>query len=875
MRKKRIIAALCALLVAIPPIGAVFKEDNLNRTLSVLLMELKETYSGLLQFSGTAEKRIKEQHQRLVDLIDECNELSVMLYSQASENTFDLTFALNEVTKQYEGFKGNNTPYAEVKANLTTEMERYNRLVLTLRKMPPERTAEEIVQDAQVTIALDSASNALALADTVILSTPIFALEEFDMKMDDATVAIRDSCLYVAEQIVAYYWQQLQQIEKDNEYYDQTDERLKSAYIYAKERYAAVQQKLFVQGQGNYFKTLARFPHRFSRARAEVRSRYSLNVNQDEQAVVSSWRGPIVYFYSFMLLFVLGLAMVAGTLIVNKGVKRSRMGKTEWFQQHKGMIIALLGVFLFGVFLFISGRVSSNTFIVRSTKMMGEFAWLIAAIFVSMLIRLDKSQIRNTLVSYLPTLIMAFIVIYFRIIFIPNSVINLLFPGLLLLATIWQFWVNSRKYPNEDRGDSILLWISAVVMAIATILSWAGVVMGSLLLLIWWIFQLAMLETLIAIFELLKRYYDSHVKKRMAEYRNNNPNMPLPANVKGSFIRVTWLDDLLKMTVMPLLDIWSFPAAVFMACSVFNFNTVAEDFFFTPFIKAGSEASGGGVTMSLFHIILIVSLYFVFRYLVYAGKAFYRAWKTSEAVRKLGENVMFKETDINFNLANNIITLLLWGIYVIIIFLMLKIPASGLALITTGLATGMGFAMKDILNNFFYGIQLMGGRVRVGDVVECDGIRGTVVGLSYQTTQIEGVDSSIMFFTNSALFNKNFKNLTRNNSYQLISFKVGVKYGTDVEQARQIIVDAITPLMVKDKYGRDVVDKRFGVMVRVNDFADSSVVLNILVKVTVETYASFPAKAKEAVYKAFNENGIEIPFPQQDVYIKEVPEQHA
>jgi small-conductance mechanosensitive channel len=206
---------------------------------------------------------------------------------------------------------------------------------------------------------------------------------------------------------------------------------------------------------------------------------------------------------------------------------------------------------------------------------------------------------------------------------------------------------------------------------------------------------------------------------------------------------------------------------------------------------------------------------------------------------------------------------------------MLKIPASGLALITTGLATGMGFAMKDILNNFFYGIQLMGGRLRVGDIVECDGIRGTVVGLSYQTTQIEGIDGSIMFFTNSALFNKNFKSLTRNNSYQMVSFQVGVKYGTDVEKARQIIIDAITPLMVKDKYGRDTVDKRTGIIVRFHDFADSAVVLNVLVKVTVETYASFPAKAKEAVYKAFNENGIEIPFPQQDVYIKEVPEQHA
>ena len=875
MKKKCLLAALCSFLVALVPVWAVFKEDNLNHTLSVLLMELKETYAGLLQFSGSAEKRIQEQHQRLVELIDECNELSVILYSQASENTFDLTFALNEVTRQYEGFKNNDTPYAEVKANLTTEMERYNRLVLTLRKMPPERTAEEIVQDAQVTVALDSVSSALALADSVILSTPDFAMEEFNMNMDEATVAVRDSCLYVAEQIVAYYWQQLQQIEKDNEYYDQTDERLRSAYNYAQESYATVQQKLFVQGQGNYFKTLSHLPRRFSRAMADLRSRYSLNVNRSEQGIVSSWRGPVVYFYSFMLLFVLGLATGVATLIVNRGVKRTKMGKTEWFQLHKGMVIALLGVFLFGVFLFINAQASSNTFIVRSSKMMGEFACLIAAIFLSMLIRLDKSQIKSTLVAYLPTLIIAFIVIYFRIIFIPNSVINLVFPAMLLLASIWQFWINARKNANNDRADNILLWISAVVMTIATLISWAGVVMGSLLLLIWWMFQLALLETLIAIFELLKRYYDGHIKKRMAEYRLNNPSMPLSSNVKGAYIRVTWLDDFLKMAVIPLLDLWSFPASVFLACNVFNFTKVAENIFYTPFIQAGSEASGGGITMSLFHIILIVSLFFLFRFLVYACKAFYRVWKTSEAVRKLGKNMVFKETDINFNLANNIISLLGWGIYVLIIFLMLKIPASGLALVSTGLATGIGFAMKDILNNFFYGVQLMGGRVRVGDIVECDGIRGTVVGLGYQTTQIEAMDGSIMFFTNSALFNKNFKNLTRNNSYQLVTFDVGVKYGTDVEKARQIILEALQPLLGKDKYGREVVDKRRGITVRLAGFGDSSVDLTVLLYTTVETYRSLPGQAREAIYNAFNENGIEIPFPQQDVYIKEVPEKHA
>ncbi|MEE3376633.1 MAG: hypothetical protein VZR22_08025, partial [Candidatus Cryptobacteroides sp.] len=291
MRKKGLTAILCALLVAFP-LGAVFKEDNLNHTLTVLLMELKESYANLIRISGSAEKRIQEQHERLASLVDECNELSVMLYSQASENTFDLTFALNEITKQYERFKGQNTPYAEIKATLTAEMDRYNRLVQTLRKMPPERTAEQIAQKRDIAVALDSASLALAQADTVHTEvlTPEFVRDSLVLRMDDATIAMRDSCLYVAEQIVAYYWQQLQQIDKDNEYYAQTDELLRSAYDYAQDRYAAVQEKLFVEGQGNYFKILKRLPFRIKRAQADLRSRYSLQLEDiSEQRVISSW----------------------------------------------------------------------------------------------------------------------------------------------------------------------------------------------------------------------------------------------------------------------------------------------------------------------------------------------------------------------------------------------------------------------------------------------------------------------------------------------------------------------------------------------------------------------------------------------------------
>ena len=162
-----------------------------------------------------------------------------------------------------------------------------------------------------------------------------------------------------------------------------------------------------------------------------------------------------------------------------------------------------------------------------------------------MLIRLDKYQIRSTLAAYLPTLIMAFIVIYIRIIFMPNSVINLLFPALLLLATIWQYRVNVKKFQKVDRGDRVLLWASAAAMTVATLISWAGVVMGSLLVLIWWMFQLALLETVIAFSEILSRYYDSKIKQRKAEYRLKNPSLPLSSAKLRS---PTWAPVIREMT---------------------------------------------------------------------------------------------------------------------------------------------------------------------------------------------------------------------------------------------------------------------------------------------------------------------------------------
>ena len=190
-----------------------------------------------------------------------------------------------------------------------------------------------------------------------------------------------------------------------------------------------------------------------------------------------------------------------------------------------------------------------------------------------------------------------------------------------------------------------------------------------------------------------------------------------------------------------------------------------------------------------------------------------------------------------------------------------------ISIIAAGLATGLGLAMKDILNNFIYGIQLMSGRLRVGDWVECDGVRGKCTAISYQSTQIETLDGAVMSFLNTSLFNKNFKNLTRNNSYEFVKIGVGVGYGVDVEKVRTMLLEALKVLQTKDSYGRDIVDTKKGLSVALDEFGDSSVDLAVKQFVLVAERSAYIAKAKEIIYNTLNENNIAIPFPQRDIHV--------
>ena len=271
--------------------------------------------------------------------------------------------------------------------------------------------------------------------------------------------------------------------------------------------------------------------------------------------------------------------------------------------------------------------------------------------------------------------------------------------------------------------------------------------------------------------------------------------------------------------------------------------------------------------LSVDRIIIVTCLYFVFRYLTYLIRAFYKIFKIN-AEKKARKVEFIRDNEVNLTLANNVIGFIVWGIYVIIFVMVFKIPLGSISVVFAGLAAGLGLALKDILNNFIYGIQLMGGRVRVGDTIECDGIRGKVDRISYQSTAIAAEDGSLISFTNTTLFNKNFKNLTRNSPYEYIGVVVGVAYGTDVDKAKAVLLDALEPLKRKqDKYGRMLVEPKYGIKVSLNALGESSVDLKAKMFVLVEDKYATVSDIYERMYEALGSAGISIPFPQRDLHL--------
>jgi small-conductance mechanosensitive channel len=786
--KTKLTTILFAVAVLALPLLAIADDiQTLDKAMADARVELKRDFVRRQKMQERMSSNFQHQHGRMLALIKKCNELSVMLYLQKKEYTFDLSYALQQVTDEYEDFNKKRTPYDRIVADMDLEIDRYARLLESMRRLPPALDSSAVAYpDDSLRFHNDSLEHHIQAAETTLEEDVEAAVDSLLPEREITPFFLsrqgqtdRDTSMYYASEILRMYVESKNQMVADSTHYQEAYLRLKESYDYAKARYVLLQKEIFRDGQFAVWDIFAR-PQFFK-----------------------------------------------------------KMAQNALTRRETGL---------------------------HMTAPLWTFFWLLLAIAAALAVRFKKIKVRKTVRLLLPTVVLTLVVIFCRITFMPNILMNLLFPVVMTVGFIWQALAcgfNLGKVDKENRGMGLM---SLLVMGASALAAILGYIFIALMIVTWWYFQLAAVLALLAVSHLMGIYKEKRLAKRIASFQDNISYVTGAAK-KSLMFGATWFYDLLRDVFIPVLILVSIPLCIRYSLDIFDFTDLFQTFYNTPFFQVLDPTTGAvSFRLSVSNIVLLVALFFVFQYLNKVVQTLWQYLKFVTYLAKTGQSTV-QSNDVNLSLGKSVISVIVWFTYITVIVLLLKIPTGSLGLVAGGLSAGIGLAMKDILNNFIYGMQLMSGRLRVGDWIECDGIRGKVTDINYQTTQIETISGTLVAFLNANLFGKSFQNLTRNNEYEFTKVTVGVAYGVDIEKVRTVLTEALEELKTKDKYGRAIVEPKFGINIRFGDFGDSSVEIAVKQFVLVPERGLFIDREKEIIYKALNAAGITIPFPQCDVHL--------
>lgn len=868
---KRIFVSIVCLFALVFNANAVLKEQNLENTLKMLRIELTDYHSELEKLTAYMREQQEQVRTELMQTVNQSNQNSLMLYSQREGYIFDLTYACHEATEQYAKFQKNSLPFHTYLTRVNSEIARYDSLISSLSKMPVMTLSERAQIDRNVCLTY--------------------------------AINIRRTLKANSDQLSEYI-----------RYYQYAETKLKNMNDYANERYVDIQHSIFRNGGDSYITILGNLGSRIRETSESVEEKYKPR----KHSIMSQWDSRIIFFLFTLIFFYGAIAAGINFVSIRFVLSRSKRFDNKEFKAKRTCIIMAGSVVTFAIILGLLQLLFQHQyFLIMASKLLVEFAWLMGVILISLLIRLNGMQIMRGFRIYAPIMFTGFLVIAFRIVLIPNMLVELLFPPILILCTYWQWRVmaklrkpeaelrsahndismliyelksqikklESKEYTTDEqeailkqeiaklqaqlaeedvrrenhkknmleymlpKSDFTYANISLAVFSASLILALLGYTLMSVQLLIWWVMQLTCILTITCLSGLMdnivKKKYNE-IRKKVEDYNSKHEDNLTVSDER--FFTSHWFLTLVSKVVLPILGVVSFGISVYWASDVFNLSETTRRMLFTRFVDTEKFSA------SIITIMMAFFTFFVFRYINNMVKSL---WKIHLENNNPGDQ---KTIDSRNMMGKNVIQFMVWGIWFIIALSLFNVSNSWILVISAALSTGIGFASKDILENIYYGISLMSGRVKVGDIILIDGIRGTVNSISYTSTTMETIDGSIIAFQNAQLFSKNYKNLTRNHGLELDVLEVGVAYGSDIQKVKEILIEAISKVP-----GVETQRRKVGIVLK--SFGDSSIVLKILVWVDVIKQGIIDGLVLEAVYNALNENHIEIPFPQHDIHI--------
>ncbi len=180
---------------------------------------------------------------------------------------------------------------------------------------------------------------------------------------------------------------------------------------------------------------------------------------------------------------------------------------------------------------------------------------------------------------------------------------------------------------------------------------------------------------------------------------------------------------------------------------------------------------------------------------------------------------------------------------------------------STALFVGIGLGLQQTFNDFISGfILLFEGAISIGDIVEIDGIIGRVEQIDLRTSKISTRDNTIIVLPNSVLANNNLINWSLNKKTTRFSIDVGVAYGSNTKLVSELLMTAVLE--------HEEVLQSDQTIVKFQNFGSSSLDFSVLFfSNNMFEIEKIKSEIRFIIDEKFRNNGITIPFPQQDVHL--------
>ncbi len=245
--------------------------------------------------------------------------------------------------------------------------------------------------------------------------------------------------------------------------------------------------------------------------------------------------------------------------------------------------------------------------------------------------------------------------------------------------------------------------------------------------------------------------------------------------------------------------------------------------------------------------------------LIILGISFKIINKVARRIEKKGEEGKFDKT-----LAKTFAYILKIALKVLVAICMIGyvgIDTSGLAALVVSVGACIGLALNGAVSNLAGGVIIIVTRpFKIDDFIEAQGTSGTVEEIRVMSTKIRTGDNKVVYLPNGALSSGTIVNYSEKDTRR-VDFTFSIGYANDFERAKAIVMDicASHSLALKDP----------APMVRVSEHGSSSINLVARVWVNSADYWTVHFDILEAVKVAFDKEGIEIPFEQLDVHVKQ------